>query len=404
MTNWLLSIATKKIIKALKNNQAQIIGVFGADILPEQEAIVKVIGGKHLVVKSSSDQWQFLSAVLGLPEVSKGCWGAIDLWLKSGNLTKENCPDFVVVAVDRSAVKWLSIDLLVVPNLINDLDKRSFNEALEIIKTLPAGGQVILNGDDELVVGLKKYLKVNCLDYGFQNNLSLSASQIPSEKLYTGNPDFKNIWGERFKIDFSGNVAPVNAPAVFGERYVYAILAGLAVGLAKSLNFVDINSALQNYFSLPGRMNLLPGIKHTLIIDDSYDADADSVRLALSGLEKITILPDKEKFVVIGDLAVFGAEVEEAHLQAGREVAKIASGLITIGEKARDVARGAREAGMEEHRVFAFANAEEAGKFLQNRIEQGDVVLIIGRREMRLERVVKEIMAEPLRASELLVN
>ena len=47
---------------------------------------------------------------------------------------------------------------------------------------------------------------------------------------------------------------------------------------------------------------------------------------------------------------------------------------------------------------------EEAGKFVKERIKTGDIVLVKGSQAMRLEKIVKEIMAEPLRASELLVR
>jgi UDP-N-acetylmuramoyl-tripeptide--D-alanyl-D-alanine ligase len=54
--------------------------------------------------------------------------------------------------------------------------------------------------------------------------------------------------------------------------------------------------------------------------------------------------------------------------------------------------------------IFSFDNAEEAGRFLQDRIRQGDIILVKGSRAMAMEKVVKEIMAEPEKAGELLVN
>ena len=52
----------------------------------------------------------------------------------------------------------------------------------------------------------------------------------------------------------------------------------------------------------------------------------------------------------------------------------------------------------------SFATAPEAGRFIQNRMEQGDLILVKGSRGMRMEQIVKELMAEPLRAKELLVQ
>lgn len=54
--------------------------------------------------------------------------------------------------------------------------------------------------------------------------------------------------------------------------------------------------------------------------------------------------------------------------------------------------------------MCAFDDAAPAGRFLQERMETGDVILIKGSQMVRLERIVKEVMAEPEKAGELLVR
>jgi len=78
--------------------------------------------------------------------------------------------------------------------------------------------------------------------------------------------------------------------------------------------------------------------------------------------------------------------------------------LVAIGERARDFIRGAKDSGMNENNTFYFDYQDEAGRFLQNRLKEGDILLIKGSQGARMERVVKELMAEPDRASELLVR
>jgi UDP-N-acetylmuramoyl-tripeptide--D-alanyl-D-alanine ligase len=100
-----------------------------------------------------------------------------------------------------------------------------------------------------------------------------------------------------------------------------------------------------------------------------------------------------------------GHYTEEGHRLVGAKAAESdLGGLIAVGEKARDIARGAVEAGLADNYVFCFDRAEEAGRFLQNRLKAGDVILVKGSQGMRLEKIVKEIMAEPERAEELLVR
>ena len=72
--------------------------------------------------------------------------------------------------------------------------------------------------------------------------------------------------------------------------------------------------------------------------------------------------------------------------------------------RARDIGKGAKSAGISEDNVFSFDDTEAAGKFVEDRISKGDIILIKGSQGARMERVVKELMAEPLRAKELLVR
>ena len=59
---------------------------------------------------------------------------------------------------------------------------------------------------------------------------------------------------------------------------------------------------------------------------------------------------------------------------------------------------------MKKDKIFAFCTFDEAGKPLQDKIEEGDIILIKGSRAMKMEKIVQEIMAEPDKASELLVQ
>ena len=100
-----------------------------------------------------------------------------------------------------------------------------------------------------------------------------------------------------------------------------------------------------------------------------------------------------------------GSYTETGHRLVGE---KVATGginyLIAVGEKAPDIIRGASEAGLADDYIFYFDRAEEVGKFLQNRLKAGDIILVKGSQGMRMEKIVKEIMAEPGAAAELLVR
>ena len=83
---------------------------------------------------------------------------------------------------------------------------------------------------------------------------------------------------------------------------------------------------------------------------------------------------------------------------------EVADILITSGERGKIIARTAIESGMPEDRVYSFPGPEPAGRFIQQRIKKGDILLVKGSQGARMEKVVKELMAEPFRASEVLVR
>ncbi len=168
---------------------------------------------------------------------------------------------------------------------------------------------------------------------------------------------------------------------------------------------MEIAERLKNFNPAPGRLRLIPGIKHTTLIDDSYNASPSAMRLALDTLKAITVPASAEKFVILGDMRELGALTREAHLEIGGIIAQGGiDWLITVGDAGAYIAQGARQGGMPEDRVFHLSNTIEAGHMVQNKLEPHDLVLIKASRAMRFETIVKELMAEPLKAEELLVG
>jgi UDP-N-acetylmuramoyl-tripeptide--D-alanyl-D-alanine ligase len=269
-----------------------------------------------------------------------------------------------------------------------------------IVSHLSQEGFAVLNRDDEKVYEMRDKTRARILTYGFNAESSVRAQ----EDSVLG--DGVDIKGVNFKLSYSGAVVPIFIPWILGKQHIYAALAGAAVGITYGMNLVEISQSLKNYKAPKGRMNLISGIKKTLIIDDTYNASPIPTEVALEVLQSIKLpAEDDKKFAVLGDMLELGGFSEEGHKQVGRAVVK--SGvdyLVTVGERSRDISRAALEAGMNEDRIFNFPTPEEAGLFVQGKMKQGDVVLVKGSQGMRMEKVVKELMAEPLLAHELLVR
>ena len=128
------------------------------------------------------------------------------------------------------------------------------------------------------------------------------------------------------------------------------------------------------------------------VLDDAYNANADSMLAALRTLQD---LPCKGRRVaVLGDMAELGAHSEAAHEEVGRRAAEFGVGqLFAVGKMAPVMARGARDAGL--NRVLEFADVETAAVAVKQFVRDGDVLLLKASRATRLERVVERLRGGP---------
>ncbi|MEK7211223.1 MAG: Mur ligase family protein, partial [Patescibacteria group bacterium] len=286
-----------------------------------------------------------------------------------------------------------------------------------LIKALPKDGVAILNFDDGHVRAMREKAECRVMTYGFEETADVKAidSALHFHPFDSENEDrggdaerpqsHAERGGINFKLTPGGSAVPIFLADVLGRGQVYAALAAATTGLALGLNLIQVSDALRNFKSPPGRMNILPGIKNTTIIDDTYNASPVSVAMALEVFRSIPKEEGRKFYAVLGDMLELGSESGQMHREIGWKAADVGVDiLIVCGNLAKDTALGAIEGGIPESQVFHFSDAKSAGKFLQERIKRGDIILIKGSQGARMEKIVKEVMAEPQKAGELLVR
>lgn len=267
-------------------------------------------------------------------------------------------------------------------------------EKANILKCLAKDGWAVLNFDDERVKMMTRRTQGKIFSYGFDEKVSLRAVNFEQHL------ENLNEAGISFKVDYQGNNVPLRLKNIYAKHQVYAVLAGMAVGLIFKMNLVEITEALKNYEPPVGRLRLIQGIKGSWIVDDTYNSSPSST---LGALELLALMPGR-KIAVIGDMLELGSFTEEAHRRVGAKAAQVAEIVLAVGERAIFLADEAKKQGMPKEKIFHFASAEEAGRLLRDLIEEGDLILVKGSQSIRMEKVVKEVMAEPEKAKELLVR
>jgi UDP-N-acetylmuramoyl-tripeptide--D-alanyl-D-alanine ligase len=405
----------------IKKYHPKIIGITGSvGKTATKEAVFSVLSRKFRVRKNESN----FNTEVGLPLTVLGAkdqpgrspfkWFSVVFGGIGLLLWKHDYPEMLVLEMGADKPGDIAQLLSVVqPDVgvitaITPVHTEQFNglegvarEKGKLFRAIARVGWVVVNGDDEFVEKIASTCKAQKINYAINKveTATVKASEISvsrSNKVATG------IAGVSFKLMTNGTVTPVLLKGVLGEHQVYSALVAASVAQIFEVNMDDIAEGLRKAHKQPGRMRIIEGIKHTTIIDDTYNASPKPMECAIKTASELET--DGKTFAVLGDMLELGSISEDEHSKIGNLVAK--SGidvLICVGERARDIARGAESAGMSEDKVFRFSVPEDAGLFVQRRIEQGDLILVKGSRGIGMEKVVKEIMAHPENAGELLV-
>jgi len=246
-----------------------------------------------------------------------------------------------------------------------------------LAEQLPAGGVLFVNGDSEWTPQIVHRSRARAVRVGVGDKNDWRASNI---RLANQGAVF---YVKTSRADFSGDYR-VN---LLGRHQVMNALLAMAVGAEMGVSRAEIERGLAE--CQPPKMRMQFWESHgARIIDDAYNANADSMLAALQTLQD---MPCKGRRVaVLGDMAELGAHSEEAHIEVGRRAAEAGVGqLFAIGKMAPVMAKAARDAGL--NRVFEFLDADAAASAVKSFVKSGDVVLLKASRVARLERVAEAL-------------
>lgn len=299
----------------------------------------------------------------------------------------EDAPGMIKYLVDLARPKIGVITTIGNPPVHLEYYK-NINQLIEEISYLPQNltlnDSIILNADNALVVGFKDKTVAEVFSYGFSE---YSDVKVTDYKLINVD-NLKNI-GMSFRLEASGSFVPVRIEGVFGKAQVYALAAAAAVGLSLDMNLVEISEAMLDYKIVEGRTKFISGIKNAWVLDDSYNACPDSVRVALDVLREI---PANRKIVVLGDMKELGINSKQAHIEIGRNIADVAKVFIAVGEEmvfAKEIIDD-EYSGIE---TFWFEDSKQAKKFVKEMMKKGDLVLVKGSHSMEMEKITEYIKA-----------
>ncbi len=249
----------------------------------------------------------------------------------------------------------------------------------EIINGLSSDGTFVVNADDD-------YASLWCelaasraiVSFGFAKSADVSTS---IERL---RPEWRE---EGFY-----NCFPVRTPS--GEIEVELALAGIhncknalaaiAMACVMGAGPDEIRDGLRDVKPVKGRLCPVNGIDGVRIIDDSYNANPDSVSAAIDVLTGMTAT-DQRSFLVLGELAEVGEGIDMVYQQLGTKAREAGVDRLYATGAASAVVTTFGQGGQ------GFQNKEQLLEQLKNELRSGDMVLVKGSRSAAMESVVDGI-------------
>ena len=417
---YLLKVEAQQVLRKYRPHIIAVTGSVGKT--STKDAIFSVLSNSRHVRKSDKS----FNSEIGLPLTILGrpnAWNNPLLWLQNLLdglfliLLPARYPKWLVLEVGadrpgdiRSLASWLPVDVAIITRLPEvpvhveffDSPEAVVEEKASLINALKPDGVLVIYGDDARAPMLTERAKqrgLHVISYGTSAGVDVRSSDC---MLALESGEHSLPIGMQAQLTIDGTTAPITALGVAGAHALLSLTAAAAVGKALGMNLAEIVAGVTRYEPPKGRMRLLPGVKDTLVIDDTYNSSPAAV---VAALDTFAFFPKSlRKIAVLGDMLELGRYSVEEHKKIGAHVAKTVDFLVTVGFRARDIAQGALDNGLADSAILQFEDSEKAGDELEALLAAGDCVLVKGSQSIRMERVVEHIMREPERAPELLVR
>lgn len=268
-------------------------------------------------------------------------------------------------------------DLAVITNIgyshIEFLKDRNgvLKEKSELLKiTFKNGGKVFINNDDVLLRKFGRRLKRK-ITFGFDNRSDYQAKLVEIDKL--GRPTVE--------IKYSKNLFRARLPLA-GEQNAKNFLAAFAIAKELRLSDKQILNGLKKIKSVGKRLEIKK-FSETIIINDSYNANPDSMKASLNLLSKMK--PSYRKIAILGDMFELGAQSKKLHKEIGQFINELKlNEVYTVGKFSKEIF------GQLNGRVPVkkhFIEKSSLIKSLKKSSLKKSVILIKGSRGMKMEEI-----------------
>lgn len=253
----------------------------------------------------------------------------------------------------------------------------------ELVEALPADGTAVLNADDPLVAAMAVRTRARVVTFGHTADLHWRDVRLDA----LGRPAFL-LTGQ----EGAHAVQLLQA----GLHQVPNAVAAAAMATAVGFPLADVARALgEARAASRWRMEIGERSDGLVVVNDTYNANPDSMRAALEALVAIGRgdgTRRRRTVAVLGEMRELGDEHEAGHRAVGADAARLGVDVVVVvGPAASGIAEGARTGAGE---VIVTAGRDEATDWVRQNAGAEDVVLVKASRGAALEVVAAAILEE----------
>jgi UDP-N-acetylmuramoyl-tripeptide--D-alanyl-D-alanine ligase len=242
----------------------------------------------------------------------------------------------------------------------------------ELAEAVAPNGTVILNADDSFSKEIASRTSAHVIFAGTKEG-TIRAIDIQ-----------QSADGSDFTMVEGAHRCRAQLP-VPGIHMVQNALLATAAGRAFGLSLEEAAAGLASTPLTKARLQIKE-INGVQFLDDSYNANPDSMKAALQTL--VELESDGKRIAVLGEMRELGSETQRGHEEVGQAAAAFGiDHLIGIGEMGAVIARAAENAGLEKSATVG--STSEAAELVRSIAAPGDLILIKGSRLARTEDVIE---------------
>jgi UDP-N-acetylmuramoyl-tripeptide--D-alanyl-D-alanine ligase len=244
-------------------------------------------------------------------------------------------------------------------------------EKTDVLRFLEPGGTGVINADDCLLGGALADVGASLVTFSVVRDSQFQATGV---KRIGGSGSVFSVCGQPFRL------------RVPGIHNVYNAIAAVAAADLLGIGLEDSAAALESFRAVRARTFLAGSVR---VMDDSYNANPDSVRAALDTLNATEAC---RRIVILGEMLELGSQSEKLHREVGSMIADSSVDVVIgIGGETRHTVEEARVSGMSSGSAVFFETKADAMECIKDTIREGDAVLVKGSRLTGLEEICEFI-------------